>query len=94
MNEPRVPPLAASTVIAVEEPNYRYGTGRLLLRITSLGARHREHDGLWLQLRGHEVDPTGREDPRERHAVVRLHGITMSRREMNRDHSSICPHRY
>jgi hypothetical protein len=60
-----------------EEPNYRYGTGRLLLRITSLGARHREHDGLWLELRGHEVDPTGREDPRERHAVVRLHGITI-----------------
>jgi hypothetical protein len=77
MNERRVPPIAVGTAIAVEEPNYRYGTGRLLLRITSLGARHREHDGLWLELRGHEIDPTGREDPRERHAVVRLHGITI-----------------
>jgi hypothetical protein len=65
------------TVIGVEEPDYRYGTGRLLLRLTSLGPRHREHDGLWLELRGHEVDPTGREDPRERHAVVRLRGITI-----------------
>jgi hypothetical protein len=77
MSERRLPVLTAGTVIAVEEPNYRYGTGRLLIRITSVGARHREHDGLWLELRGHEVAPTGREDPRERLAVVRLHGITI-----------------
>ena len=77
MSPPKAPQVSVGDVIRVEEPAYRYGTGPLTLRITAIGEGWREPDGLWLELRGHEIRWNGEADPRERHALVRLDAVRL-----------------
>ena len=72
MSEPKAARISVGNVIRVEEPDYRYGRGPLLLRITAIGVPRREPDGPWLELRGQEIHWNGEAAPYERHALVRL----------------------
>jgi hypothetical protein len=78
-----MPQLNVGDVLRLAERDYRYGTGPLLLRITAIGVTRQESNGLWLEVRGHEVRWNGEADPRERHALVRLEAarIVSSREE-------------
>ena len=75
MSGSEAPRLSVGDLIRVEEPDYQYGTGRLLLRITAVGAAQREPDGLWLPVRGHEILWNGEVSRTERHALVRLAAV-------------------
>jgi hypothetical protein len=75
MSGSKAPQPSIGDVIRVEEPDYQYGTGPLLLRITAVGVAQREPDGLWLPVRGHEIHWNGDVDPSERHALVRLSAV-------------------
>ena len=72
-------------VIRVEEPDYRYGTGPPILRVTAIGEARGDTDGLWLKLRGHDVRWNGEADPSERHALVRLEAVRLVPSRKNRD---------
>jgi hypothetical protein len=76
VSQARVPQVKTGDVIRLEEPDYLYGIGPLLLRITAVGNLHREPDGFWLSLRGSPLHPDGRETGQpERYALVRLTAI-------------------
>ena len=52
--------LKIGDVIEVEDrDDYKYGTGRLILRVTRIGQRLRASDGEWLDLEGLELRPDG-----------------------------------
>jgi hypothetical protein len=60
-------------VIRIGEPDYKYGLGVLILRVTEVGAVERLADGPWLNLKGVELRADG--SPlcsHERYALVRL----------------------
>ncbi|NES17284.1 MULTISPECIES: hypothetical protein [Micromonospora] len=65
-------------VIEVDDRDYRYGTGPLILRVTRIGQRQRAADGEWLDLEGLELRPDGtqiRQQPRP--VSVRLGGVRL-----------------
>ncbi|HZM25818.1 MAG TPA: hypothetical protein VFB89_00495, partial [Gemmatimonadales bacterium] len=56
---PQRPPLVPGDVLRVEEPDYLYGVGPAVLRVTAVGVAERLPDGWWLNLRGIAVRPDG-----------------------------------
>jgi hypothetical protein len=73
------PRVAVGDVVRVEEPDYRYGAGPLLLRVTAVGGVQREPDGAWLNLRGYQLRSDGRETGLpERYALVRVAAIRVN----------------
>jgi hypothetical protein len=67
-------------VIEVGEPNYRYGTGKLILRVTQIGRHVRAADDEWLDLDGLELRADGTQlGPQPRHASVRVAAVQIRR---------------
>jgi hypothetical protein len=66
-----VPPVKAGDVVTIDEANYLYGTGTLVLRVTEVGVLRALPDGLWLSVRGVEIRWDGR-DGAERGVLVRV----------------------
>jgi hypothetical protein len=63
-------------VIDVEDRNYRYGTGRLILRVTKIGERTGGADDEWVDLDGFELRSDGTQLlPQPSHAKVRVSGL-------------------
>lgn len=68
--------LKLGDVIDVAERDYKYGTGRLILRITAIGGKQRLSDGEWLDLDGLELRADGTQlGQHPRHAFVRLNAV-------------------
>jgi len=60
-------------VIAMDDRDYKYGTGRLILRVTRIGYRTYAADGEWLEVDGLELRPDGTQIGRQpRRAAVRV----------------------
>jgi hypothetical protein len=72
MNPTRTPRLKVGDIVRAEEPDYRYGTGPLLLRVTAVGALQRESDGVWQEVRGQQIQHNGSVEANERYAWIRL----------------------
>lgn len=63
-------PFRVGDVVALSEQHYCYGLGTLTLRVIELGRRERHSDGIWIHLRGVELDhPSG---PRQRRVLAKL----------------------
>lgn len=78
---PRIggPHIGGGTVLALEEPDYLYGVGTLVLRIERLGADPALLRSLeWVRVVGQQVHWDGREAPRD--VMVRVAAIGRSRR--------------
>lgn len=70
--------LQVGDVIQVDEQDYKYGTGRLVLRITRLGERVRMADGEWLNVEGLTLRPDGTPiEQRPREALVRVAAVKL-----------------
>jgi hypothetical protein len=68
--------LKVGDVIEVNEPDYKYGTGKLILRVTRLGRRMRESDGEWLDLEGMPLRPDGTQLAHQpRPVLVRVNAV-------------------
>jgi len=73
--------LKLGDVIAVDDKDYKYGTGRLILRVTTIGSRQSTADGDWVDLDGLELRPDGTQLGAEpRHAAVRVTALRNQRR--------------
>jgi hypothetical protein len=73
--------LRLGDVIAVDDKDYKYGTGRLILRVTTIGSRQSRADGDWLDLDGLELRPDGTQlGVQPRHAAVRVTALRHQRR--------------
>lgn len=73
--------LRIGDVIDVEDQDYKYGSGRLILRVTAIGGRLSTADGEWVELDGLELGPDGTQlDVRPRHAAVRVTALRTRRR--------------
>jgi hypothetical protein len=72
--------LKLGDVIDVAERDYMYGTGRLVLRLMTIGDKHRLADGEWLDVDGLELRTDGTQlGPRPRHVLVRLNAVRVRR---------------
>jgi len=70
------PPIKPGDVLRVGEPDYLYGTGPLILRVTRVGRVQQLQGGLWLDLEGLTLRADGSQIGSEpQHAVVRLSAI-------------------
>ena len=73
--------LKLGDVIQVEDKDYKYETGRLILRVTTIGSRQSTADGDWVDLDGLELRPDGTQlDVQPRHAAVRVTALRNQRR--------------
>ncbi len=70
-----MPRIRVGDIVQAEEPDYRYGRGPLLLRVTAVGGHQREPDGVWQEVRGHQIGWNGRVQANERYAWVRLAAV-------------------
>jgi hypothetical protein len=71
-----MPPLKPGDVIHVEETDYMYGVGPLILRVTAVGRAEQLTDGPWVNLMGIPLRADGSQLRAEaRFATVRLAGI-------------------
>ena len=75
--------LRLGDVIDVGDADYRYGIGRLILRVTTIGVQRATAAGDWLDLDGLELRPDGTQlGAQPRHACIRVtalrnqHGYT------------------
>lgn len=76
MNTPKI-----GDIVDVEDKDYKYGTGRLILRVTTIGDRQSTADGDWVDLDGLELRPDGTQfGVQPRHASVRLAALRNQRR--------------
>lgn len=80
MSPARTPRIKVGDIVRAEEPNYRYGQGPLLLQVTAVGPSQHEPDGVWQEVRGHQIGWNGYVEVSERYAWVRLATITINRR--------------
>ena len=72
--------LKIGDVIDVEDRDYRYGMGRLILRVTKIGERTALADGEWVDLDGFELRSDGAQLlPQPRHAAVRVSALRIWR---------------
>jgi hypothetical protein len=72
--------LKIGDVIDVEDKDYKYGTGRLILRVTEIGSRRSTADGDWVDLEGLELRADGTQlgwQPRP--AAVRVTALRVRR---------------
>jgi len=68
--------LRVGDVIEVAERDYKYGTGRLMLRVSAIGETRRLADGTWLDVEGLELRPDGTQvSHRTRWAAVRVGAV-------------------
>jgi hypothetical protein len=77
MSQPKMPPVKPGDVLRLNEPDYMYGRGFLILHVAKVGHVQQLPDGPWLdleglQLRSDGVTPLG---PQPRHALIRLSAI-------------------
>jgi hypothetical protein len=84
MSRARTPSIKVGDIVRAEEPDHRYGAGPLLLRVTAVGTFQREPDGIWQEVRGHQIGWNGHVEASERYAWVRLAGIRLNRRMRSR----------
>ncbi len=78
MSRSRSPRIRVGDIVRAEEPDYRYGTGPLLLRVTAVGGVQHEPDGIWQEVRGRTIGWDGRVEANERYAWVRLAAIRIN----------------
>lgn len=72
--------LKIGDVIEVDDNDYKYGTGRLILRVTTIGSRQRTADGDWVDLDGLELRADGTQlGAQPRHAAVRVDALRIRR---------------
>ena len=72
--------LKLGDVIAVDDKDYKYGTGRLILRVTTIGNRQSRADGDWVDLDGLELRSDGTQlGVQPRHAAVRVAALRNQR---------------
>jgi hypothetical protein len=70
--------LKIGTVIDVHDRDYRYGTGRLILRVTTIGNKQSLADGEWINLDGLSLRPDGTQiSEQPRHALVRVNALRL-----------------
>ena len=63
-------------VLRVTEPDYMYGTGDLILKVTKVGSVQRLRDGEWINLEGLKLRQDGSQVSHEpRQALVRLSAL-------------------
>jgi hypothetical protein len=63
-------------VIRVEEPDYMYGVGPLILRVTGIGSVARVGNDAWVNLEGYQLRPDGSKfAPETRFALVRVKAV-------------------
>jgi hypothetical protein len=68
--------LKIGDVIDVDDRNYMFGTGRLILRVSRIGDRTHTADGEWINLEGFELRSDGVQlNPQPRHAAVLVKGL-------------------
>ena len=63
-------PLKPGDVLRVNEPDYRYGTGVLWLRVSKVGRAQRLPDGDWLDLEGFTLRADGTQVSHEPRQVL------------------------
>lgn len=78
MSQARTPRIKVGDIVRAKEPNYRYGEGPLLLRVTAVGPSQHEPDGVWQEVRGHQIGWNGHIEVSERYAWVRLAAIQIN----------------
>jgi hypothetical protein len=70
------PEVVVGQVVRVAEPDYRYGIGELILRVSIVGQVEQLADGPWLNLTGTELRRDGSiHRPQPRQALVRLSAL-------------------
>lgn len=70
--------LRLGDVIEVDDRNYRFGIGPLILRVTMLGDPKRATDGEWLELEGLELRRDGTQiSEQPRPVSVRVRGVRL-----------------
>jgi hypothetical protein len=70
--------LRLGDVIEVDDRNYRFGIGPLILRVTMLGDPKRAADGEWLDLEGLELRRDGSQISQQPRPVsVRVRGVRL-----------------
>jgi hypothetical protein len=80
MSPAPTPRLKVGDIVRADEPDYRYGTGPLLLRVTAVGVLQRESDGVWQEVRGQQIHQNGYVEVNERYAWVRLRSVKIHAR--------------
>ena len=55
-NRSDLPPVSVGAVLDLSDADYRYGVGRLRLRVTSVPERQQTFGGEWMCLHGVEID--------------------------------------
>jgi hypothetical protein len=69
-------PVKPGDLVRVNEPDYMYGCGVLVLRVTRVGVIQMLRDGAWLDLEGCTLRSDGTPvNTRLRHVVVRLSAL-------------------
>jgi hypothetical protein len=77
--------LKLGDVIDVGDRDYRFGTGRLILRVTTIGSCQPTADGDWVDLDGLELRPDGTQlGVHPRHAAVRVTALRNQRQPWTR----------
>jgi hypothetical protein len=77
MTSPEV--VSVGETLRVAEADYTFGLGPLTLRVTAVVGIEQYHDEPWVNLRGIELGPGGREGV-ERPAQVRVAALPAARR--------------
>ena len=68
--------LKIGDVLDLSDRDYKYGTGRLILRVTKIIGRAPAVDGEWVNLDGLELRSDGTQlSPLPRHAAVRVNAL-------------------
>jgi hypothetical protein len=69
-------PIKPGDVLQVNEPDYKYGTGVLRLRVSKVGSAQRLPDGDWVDLEGFTLRANGSQLATEpRHVSVRISAL-------------------
>jgi hypothetical protein len=70
-------------VIDLGDQDYKYGTGRLILRVTAIGSQQSTADGDWIDLDGLELRPDGTQlGAQPRQVGVRVTALRNQRRPL------------
>jgi hypothetical protein len=77
--------LKTGDVLDLSDEDYKYGTGRLILRVTRISGRTTAADGEWVDLEGSELRSDGTPlGPLLRHALVRVAALRRFREPSER----------
>ena len=72
------PPVEVGDVLHLRDEDYRYGRGRLVLRVLAVHDVRRFPDGLWVFVSGTEIGRGGRETE-QRDVLVRVAALGAAR---------------